>query len=81
MSNNIAVMQALAKFIKKSENNGFHGRQFESSAKDILTMFSVLISMPPDESAYLKINFVISHPKLKHMFWVLKRTVSMRWFL
>ena len=25
-----------------------------------------------------KVNFLISH--LKHMLWVLKRTVSMRWF-
>ena len=33
---------------------------------------------PPDKSAYLKIIFLISQPK--HMFWVLKRTVSMRRF-
>ena len=30
------------------------------------------------KSVYQKINFLISHPK--HMFWVLKRTVSMRPF-
>ena len=30
---------------------------------------------PPDKSAYWKIMFFISHPK--HMFWVLKITVSM----
>ena len=29
-------------------------------------------------SAYLKMNFLISQPK--HMLWVLKRTVSLRWF-
>ena len=33
---------------------------------------------PPDKSAYLKIIFLISHPK--HMLWVLKSTVSMRRF-
>ena len=33
---------------------------------------------PRDKSAYLKIIFLISQPK--HMFWVLKRTVSMRRF-
>ena len=31
---------------------------------------------PPDKTVYLKINFLIS--QLKHMLWVLKRTVSMR---
>ena len=30
------------------------------------------------KSEYQKVNFLISH--LKHMLWVLKRTVSMRWF-
>ena len=33
---------------------------------------------PPDKSVYLKIVFLISQPK--HMLWVLKRTISMRWF-
>ena len=33
---------------------------------------------PPDKSAYLKIVFLIS--QLKHILWVLKITVSMRWF-
>ena len=33
---------------------------------------------PPDKSAYWKTVFFISHPK--HMLWVLKRTVLMRWF-
>ena len=32
----------------------------------------------PDKSVYWKIIFFISHPK--HMLWVLKRTVSLRWF-
>ena len=36
------------------------------------------LDRPPDESAYLKIIFFISHPK--HMLWVHKRTVSMRRF-
>ena len=33
---------------------------------------------PPDKSVYWKFIFSISH--LKHMLWVLKRTVSMRQF-
>ena len=33
---------------------------------------------PPDKNAYLKTIFFISH--LKHMLWVLKRTVSLRRF-
>ena len=33
---------------------------------------------PPDKSVYWKSFFFISDPK--HMLWVLKRTVSMRWF-
>ena len=33
------------------------------------------VFIPPDKSAYLKIIYPIS--QLKHMFWVLKRTVSM----
>ena len=36
------------------------------------------LSRNPDKSAYWKIIFLISQPK--HMFWVLKRTVSMRRF-
>ena len=36
----------------------------------------VKYSRPPDKSASWKIYFLISQPK--HMFWVLKRTVSMR---
>ena len=32
----------------------------------------------PDEGAYWKTIFFISHPK--HMLWVLKRTVSLRRF-
>ena len=35
-------------------------------------------SRPPDKSVWSKINFLIS--QLKHMLWVLKRTVSMRRF-
>ena len=35
-------------------------------------------SRPLVKSAYQKINFPISQPK--QMLWVLKRTVSMRWF-
>ena len=31
------------------------------------------------KSMYRKFNFLISQPK--HMLWVLKTTVSMRWFL
>ena len=34
------------------------------------------IVWPPDKSALLNINFLISQPK--HMVWVLKRTVSMK---
>ena len=34
--------------------------------------------LPSDKSVYLKIIFLISQPELK--LWVLKRTVSMRWF-
>ena len=37
----------------------------------------VVTIRPPDKSAYWKTIFFISHPK--HMLWVLKRTVSMRW--
>ena len=33
---------------------------------------------PPDICVYLQIIFLISQPK--HMLWVLKRTISMRWF-
>ena len=33
---------------------------------------------PLVKSAYQKFNFLISQPE--HMVWVLKRTVSMRWF-
>ena len=35
-------------------------------------------TQPPDKSVQLKIIFLISQPK--HMLWVLKRTVLMRWF-
>ena len=35
-----------------------------------------IVSWPPDKSTYLKINFLISQPK--HMFWVLKITVSVK---
>ena len=38
-----------------------------------------LIYRPPDKGAYLKIILIISN--LKHMLWVLKRTVSVRRFL
>ena len=38
----------------------------------------LLIYRTLDKSAFQKINFLISHPKL--MLWVLKRTVSMRRF-
>ena len=38
----------------------------------------VLTYRSPDKSVYLKIIFLISHPK--HMLWVLKRIVSMRRF-
>ena len=31
-----------------------------------------------DETAYQKKYFIISHSK--HMLWVLKRTISMKWF-
>ena len=37
-----------------------------------------MLIRPPDKSAKLKIIFLISQPK--HMFWVLKRTISIRWF-
>ena len=45
-----------------------------------LLYFSLLTvtCRPPDKSACWNIIFFISHPK--HMLWVLKRTVSMRWF-
>ena len=34
----------------------------------------------PDKSVYLKIIFLILIFQPKHMLWVLKRTVSLRWF-
>ena len=46
------------------------------------TVFSLISSLysirPPDKSTYWKIIFLISEPK--HMFWVLKRTASMKRF-
>ena len=49
-------------------DHGFNIKQCRSSE----------MSRPPDNSAYWKIIFFISHPK--HMLWVLKRTVSLRRF-
>ena len=41
--------------------------------------FKMIINFRPlVKSVYQKINFLISQPK--HMLWVLKRTVSIRWF-
>ena len=36
------------------------------------------IAKPSDKYALLKIDFLISLSK--HMLWLLKRTISMRWF-
>ena len=40
--------------------------------------YIIYTNRPPDKSVYWKTIFFISHPK--HMLWVLKRTISMRWF-
>ena len=45
-----------------------------------ITLFSI---RPLDKSAYKKMNFFFSNPKHMlwvHMFWVLKRTLSLRRF-
>ena len=51
---------------------------FEMAYKKVFKE-SCILHRPLVKSAYPKITFLISQPK--HMLWVLKRTVSMRWFL
>ena len=43
-----------------------------------IDLVQLLLIRPLVKSVYQIINFLISQPK--HMLWVLKRTVSMRWF-
>ena len=49
-------------------------------SQHIMPNFNSFVYMyrPPDKSVYWKIIFFISYQK--HMLWVLKRNVSMRWF-
>ena len=46
--------------------------------KNMLKLIKYIDIRPPDRSVLLKNNFLISEPK--YMLWVLKRTISMRWF-
>ena len=46
--------------------------------KNMLKLIKYIDIRPPDRSVSLKNNFLISEPK--YMLWVLKRTISMRWF-
>ena len=51
---------------------------FEAEIVDNQTVKDMVQILHKGNSAYQKNYFLISQPK--HMLWVLKRTISMRWF-
>ena len=54
------------------------GEKFDYSYREVLAKILTTFIQALVKSAYQKNDFLISQPK--HMLWVLKRTVSMRWF-